>query len=606
MRFASSLLADRRIFAIAVAAGMLLALATLTVGFVLDDYGFILWLDGSPTRQVTPFDLYEFANADRVANYEMLRRGPWPWWADLDLKVRFFRPLSSALVWADYNVFGHAPLGYHVHAVVWYVLLLVVVGLVLRTALSPRIFALAFLLYAVSGSHAHAVGWISGRHILVAGVPALGGLAAHLHYRERGFRAGRWLRFAGILAGLLGGEVALGALLYWFAYEAVGAPDRATAPGTPARERSWRERVPGAALPLGIAVAYFVAYRAAGYGAAHSDAYFEPSADPKRFAMAAAVRVPLLLGELVGGTSSELAMVTSVAPFVAAGILALLAFGALVRTIWPTLPDGDRHALRWLGTGAVLATIVTVGGYPGSRLLVLPKIGGSALVAAIILQIGQRLAEPALRGAARLALRAARAVLVFVHAAFAPIMFLATVGMLRQMGASGDIDRTLDPLLGSAEPPTGKPSKVVVLAASDPVAGIYVGGARAMRAPKTVSAWVTLSMARGTHRIERTGDRTLVMTVDPGMLYGSFEVVFRASDRPVHHGERVDLEDMTVTVREVKEGHPTSFQVDFRSLSLDDPSLKLLIWREAQLVPVHLAKGERIEVPWSPGPTRFF
>jgi hypothetical protein len=449
------------------------------------------------------------------------------------------------------------------------------------------------------------VGWISGRHILVAGVPAVAGLAAHLHYRERGFRAGRWLRFAGIFVGLLGGEVALGALLYWFAYEAVGAPDRATTDSA-TRETSWRDRVPGAALPLGIAVAYFAAYRAAGYGAAHSDAYFEPSADPGRFAAAAAVRLPLLLGELVGGTLSELAMVTSLAPFVAAGILALLAFGALLRTIWPTLSDGDRRSLRWLGTGAVLATIVTVGGYPGSRLLVLPKIGGAALTAAIILQVEEKLAGPTLRGAKRLGLRAGRAVLVFVHAVAAPLMFLGTVGMLHQMGASGDVDRTLDPLLGSAEPPAGKPSKVVVLAASDPVASIYVGGARAMRAPKTVSTWVTLSMARGIHHIERTGDRILVIKVDPGMLYGSFEVVFRGSDRPVHRGERVDLDDMTVTVLDVKEGHPTSFEVDFRTLSLDDPSLKLLIWRDAQLVPVHLAMGESIEVPWTPGPTGFF
>jgi hypothetical protein len=584
---------------------MLLALATLTVGFVLDDYGFILWLDGSSARRVTPFDLYEFADADRVANFEMVRSGPWPWWADLDLKVRFFRPLSSALIAADHALFGHAPLGYHVHAVVWYLLLLVVVGLLLRAMLSPRIFALAFLLYAISGTHAQAVGWISSRHMLVAAVPAVAGLAAHVRYRERGFRAGRWLRFIGMLIGLAGGEAALGGLLYWMAYEAVGVKDRLSTAGVP-REARWRERAPGVALPLGLAIAYYAVYRTAGYGAAHSDAYFEPSADPGRFAAAAAVRVPLLLGELVGGTSSELAMVTFVVPFVVAGVLALVAFAMLLRAIWPTLSEDDRRSLRWLGAGAVLATIITVGGFPGTRLLVLPKIGGSALTAAIILQIGRRLAEPAMHGAARLGLLAGRGFLVFAHTVYAPVAFLGMIAMLHQMGASDKIDRTLDPWLGSDEPPSGKPSKVVILAASDPVTGIYAGAARGVRAPKTISAWVTLSMARATHHIERTGDRTLVIDVDPGMLYGTFEVVFRAADRPLHRGDKVDLDDAVVTVRGVKEGHPTSFAVDFRTLSLDEPTLKLLIWQDAKLVPVHLAKGERLDVPWTPGPTRFF
>jgi hypothetical protein len=432
--------------------------------------------------------------------------------------------------------------------------------------------------------------------MLVAGAPAVAGLAAHIYYREKGFRAGRWLGVLGVLMGLLGGEAALGPLLYWVAYEAVAAPGEST----------WRDRARGVALPLGIAVTYFAAYRAAGYGAAHSDAYFEPSADPWRFAAAAAVRVPLLLGELIGGSSSELAMVTSVVPFVVAGVVALVGFAALVRAIWPTLSEGDRRALRWLGSGAVLATLITVGGYPGSRLLVLPKIGGCALIAAVVLQIGAKVAVPVLGGATRLGLRTGRALLVVLHLVLSPLMFLATIGMLHKMGASDVIDLTLDSTLGSTEPPSGTPARVVLLAASDPAAGIYVGGARGVRAPKTIKSWVTLSMARATHHIERTGARTLVIAVDPGMLHGSFEVVFRGSDRPLRRGDRVDLDDMQVTVLDVKGGHPTSFEVVFPTISLDDPSLKLLVWRDGQLSPVHLAEGERIEVPWTAGPTGFF
>jgi hypothetical protein len=591
-----ALLAHRRFFWMAVAAGMLLAATSLRVGFFLDDYPFVAWLDGTGPKRVTPFDLYEFARGDRAGNFEMIRRGPWPWWTDLDLKIRFFRPLSSALWWTDHALFGHASLGYHAHAMVWYLALLTGVGLLLRRALSPPIFALSFLLYAVAGGHAEPVGWISARHMLVSAAPSVAGLAAHLSYREGNFRAGRWLSVPGVLIGLCGGEAALGVLLYWLAYEAIGAPEPPV----------WRARIRRVSLPLGLAVAYFAAYKAAGYGAAHNDAYLEPLAAPWRFCVAAAQRVPLLLGELLGATSSELAQVFPPAPFVAAGLLGIVAFGALARAVWPLLSSDDRRALRWLGVGAVLATVVTVGGFPGSRLLLLPGIGGCAFIAAIVMRAGQKLAEPTLGRAAKVGLRAGRGFLVIAHLFLSPLVFLGGIEMLVRFGATTErIDRTLDGVLASDDS-SSSARRVFLLAASDPVGGLYVGAARALRAPNSVLSWVPLSLARATHIVERLGERTLLISADPGMLHGSFEVVFRGSDRPLRAGDRVDLDDAAVTVLATEGRFPTSIEVAFHTMSIDDPSLVLLAWRSGKLEPVRLAPGERIEIPWSPGPTGFF
>jgi hypothetical protein len=596
MAFGSVLLAHRRFFGIAVAAGMLLAAASLRIGFVLDDYPFLVWLDGTSPKRVTPFDLYEFALGDRAASIEMVRNGPWPWWTDLDLKIRFFRPLSSALLWIDHALFGHAALGYHLHSLAWYLALLVSVGVLFRYALSPPLFALSFLLFVLAAGHAEPVGWISARHMIVSAAPSVAGLAAHVLHREHGFRAGRWLSVPGVLIGLLGGEAALGVLLYWVAYESVGAP----------KDRPWPVRARWMSLPLGIAVAYFAAYKAAGYGAAHNDAYFEPLANPRRFFLAAAERVPLLLGELLGGTSSELAQVRPPAPFVAAGLVAIVAFGALTRAVWPVVPASDRRSLGWLGTGAVLATFVTVGGFPGARLLLLPGIGGCAFIAAVILYAGKRLAEPALGRAVRVGLKAGRAFLVVAHVVLSPVVFLASIDMTAKLGAATErIDRTLDGVLGGSES-TSPPRRVFLLAASDPVGGLYVGAARAVRAPQTISSWVTLSLARATHTFERVGERTLVISADPGMLHGSFEVVFRGADHPLRPGDRVELDDVSIEVLATRDRFPTSIEVVFRTMSIDDPSLVFLAWREEKLVPVRLAPGERIEVPWSAGPTGFF
>lgn len=596
MSFGSALLGHRRIFSIAVAIGMVLALFSLRIGFALDDYAFLAWLDGVLPKQVTPFNLYEFATGHHAENFEMIRRGPWPWYTDLDLKIRFFRPLSSALLWLEHGAFGHAAIGYHVHSILWYALFLVGGGVLLRAVLSPRVFPLAFLLFAITNTHVDSVGWISARHMLVGGTPVVWALVAHVYYRERGFRPGRWLAIAGMIVGLAGSEAALGGLLYWIAYEALASTGK----------RGLRERWPGIAVPAAMAAVYFIGYKIAGYGAAHSDAYFEPLSDPLGFALAAAMRLPLLLGEAIGGSSAEFAVVTTMAPFTAAGVLSLIAFGALLRAVWPYVGEIDRRALPWLTAGAVLATLIGVGGYPGGRLLLLPGIAGYALVATVILHIGDKLREASLGSLARVTLRGARGYLVFYHCVLAPLMFVVSTDMYENMGKSEEIDRTLDPVLGTWEPIGGKPAHVVVLASSDPVSGIYVGAARAMRAPKTAAGWTMLSMAKATHHIERTGPRTLVISADPGLLHGSYEVVFRSANYPLHAGDRFDLDECSVKVLSMQGHYPTSFEVSFRAASIDDPSLALLIWRDKRLEPVRLAMGERIDVPWTPGPTGFF
>lgn len=596
VRFASSLLGHRRIFSIVVAIGTVLGLFSLRIGFAMDDYAFLAWLEGKLPKRVTPFDLYEFAPGDRHGNFEMIRRGPWPWYTDLDLKVRFFRPLSSALLWLDHALFGTAPIGFHLHSLLWHLAFLIGAGLLLRAVLSARVFPLAFLIFAISFPHADSTGWISARHMLVGATPVVWALVAHVYYRERDFRAGRWLSILGAIVGLLGSEAALGGLLYWMAYEAFAATGK----------RGLRARLPGLAVPAGIAALYFIGYKMGGYGAAHSDAYFEPLADPLRFSLAAAERLPLLLGEAIGGSSAEFAVVTAMAPFVVAGALSVIAFAALVRAVWPYVGETDRRSLPWLTVGALLATLVGVGGFPGARLLLLPGIATSALVATVILHIGDKLQETSLAALARGALRGARGYLVVYHCGFAPLMLIAATDMYKNMGASAEIDRTLDPVLGSDEPKSGKPAHVVVLASSDPVSGIYVGAARALRAPKTTAAWLMLSMAKATHHVERTGQHTLVISADPGLLHGSYEVVFRGADYPMHVGDRVDLDELSVKVLGMQGHYPTSFEVTFRTMSLDDPALVLLIWREKRLEAVRLAMGERIEVPWTPGPTGFF
>src|SRR5690606_22597983 len=136
-----------------------------------------------------------------------------------EMRVGFFRPLSSALIHLDLAAFGDRVVLWHLHSIAWYLALLALVLALYRRVLPPGAAELAVLFFAVDDAHSIPVGWLANRNSLVAAVPALAGLLLHLEWRERGFKPGAPLSALAYAVALLGGESALGALAYVGAYE---------------------------------------------------------------------------------------------------------------------------------------------------------------------------------------------------------------------------------------------------------------------------------------------------------------------------------------------------------------------------------------------------
>ena len=75
--------------------GAVLFSPCLRTPYLLDDYMHAAMVEGRLGITRGPFGLYDFVNdADRAT---LQHRGVLPWWADPQLKIRFFRPLPSAL-----------------------------------------------------------------------------------------------------------------------------------------------------------------------------------------------------------------------------------------------------------------------------------------------------------------------------------------------------------------------------------------------------------------------------------------------------------------------------------------------------------------------------
>lgn len=560
----------------AFALALVLGLATLFIGFYADDWALIATLEGKAPRSASPLDVYRFGTGEPEHNREFILRGPWPWWTLPELKLHFFRPLASGLLALDHALFGHAPLGYHLHAIGWWLLFVWAAWLLLRRSLPAAVATLALLAFVIDDAHVQPIGWISCRHMLVGATPALLGLCAHLRWRENGFRPGRVLGLLGLGVGLLGSEAALGVLGYYVAYESWGRRD------------ALRTRIAALAPPMVLGLAFVVGYKALGYGASGSGSYVEPLEDPLGFLSACLVRIPILLGDLLLSVPSDFSNVAPDAPMIVIGAVGVALVAWLARVVWPSLSEVERSALRWLAPGAVLATFVGLPGFPGSRVLLLPSVGAFGALALLVERaIGLRAA------------RAAAWSFVLAHGLGGPLLaatWVITVSKMARGTERIEAELRFDPPL---------PKRVYVLVSSDPMAAFTVSATRLVRRERDFSSWSILSMAAVTHRVTKTGPRTLVVETTNGTLFdGSFVEVFRARRHSMHAGDAVALDGATVTVLRDTEGAPTAIELAL-DVPLDDPSVALLAWQDGALRHVALT-DEPLEIPWSAGPASLF
>ena len=385
-----------------VAFALVLALPSLAVGFFSDDYAFVDWLERRIPLSPPWWDLYRFTPGDPATMRECLAKGLLPWWTTPALHLHLVRPLSSALLALDHAVFGRAAIGWHLHSLAWYAVLLAAASQFFRRLLPPATATMALLLFVLSDANVFPFAWPSSRHILLAATFAVLGVTAHVRFRAESWRPGRFLGPLALAAGLLASEAALGGFTFAIAYDLVG-PQRG----------ALRDRV-ARALPLGtLAVAYLVAYTLVGGGARGSAGYVSPT-DPVAFLSIAAVRVPVLLGTAILGVPADFANVGFARGMAIAGAVATVLFALLWRACARVVPEGERATLTWLALGAFTALAASVGGFPGARELLVANLGFAPLMATV-------LCSAFASGPFAVARRAGAGLLAVVHVALAPL-----------------------------------------------------------------------------------------------------------------------------------------------------------------------------------------
>jgi hypothetical protein len=517
-----------------------------------------------------PHALYSFVPRDPAAVEELVRAGVLPWWTDPRLAITFFRPLTSATLALDHAVLPWSAELAHVQSLLWVAALIVAVGR-LHRRLVPERAGLATMIYALATALAFCGGWISARHALVSATFAALAIERWLHTDTEGRRSARdeLLGLGALALGLAAGESAASAPLFYAAL-------------TFARPTSAAHRARMLAAPIAAFVIYAVAYVATGHGARASGGYLDPVGAPLHTAGEVALRALAFVTDGYLGIPCDAAHGGLLLAYAAVGLSVLSALALVASRIDR---DGRRELIALVVAGIVASAPGTLGFY-GGRVLLLAIMASSAAAAWIVGRAASSGAPAAMR-------RLAWVLVAFLLVLAPAIRALASAGLVHMSFASRDAAMASRRACDDGE-------LIVVVGASDPAVGVYtplywVADAVRRTEPPPSGRLRVITMAPVPLTLARTGERALRVTASRGALFASdWEHLHRRELPPVHE---VPLGDTTLRWTAAEGAIDVSLTPEAWARSC------WLRWDGASLVRMELpATGERVELPWIPGP----
>ncbi len=517
------------------------------------------------------FDAFDFVSGHPGLIQFRIGRGQLPWWTALDIRVRFFRPLSVALHYLDYGLLEDAFWAMHLHSLLWYSLVCAVAVAVLRRfSTDPRLAFVAAFLFVVDDAHVEPLAWLAHRNALVAFVFGMLSLLAYDRWRWTESRTARLGSLGCFLLCLAAGETGLSVLAYFLAYALF--MDRGTLPLRLAR-----------LLPhLGVVLVFVAGYRAAGFGTVASGAYLNPISEPLVFGAAFPFRFSWLLANHFGPP-------WALSDWLPSSLLdALYVYGAFF--VAPALAifvirraGADRELMFWIVAG-LLSLVPQCVTLAHERLLL---FAGPALWAATAHGAFALLKMVRERRGAWLLLAGILSVAAFCYAVVAPVGL--AVGVAR-FGTTQASSIPSLPLLGRAL--ELRRQHLVVLNTRTLVEGHTIAFER-RRAGLSVPARVTLlgATAHEVH-VTRLDEHSFRLYSPFGYLQDPMSAFFRSPARPFAPGYRVQIPSMEITVERVTvDGRPLQIRVRMKQ-PFSQGNYRFIAWyprgfRDFRFAPLH-------------------
>lgn len=490
--------------------GLILALSVLLslgVGPTLDDY-----MHAARIAEGGTLTLYDFFGANDTADHRF--SGFLHFWADPALSIRFFRPLSSAVLAFDHVLLDGGGLYSHVHGLCWYAALVYVVHVLLSELLGAESARFATPLYAVANWHAVPLAFTAARHAHVTAVFAFCAFYAFC-LSARGSPKARWFSAALLGLGLLAGESAL-----LVAPMAIGW----------CVARCGLRRTLHLALPLLLVCATYVfAYASSGYGTRASGTYLNPLS--LEFVEQLPLRWLALVADLFGALANDVTLFGLWHAQLAWGLASLAAAVAAVRWLSNQEPIGFRACLG-LGAGALVSLLAASAAMPGGRGLVVPGLAASALFGAV--------ARACVQNSAATCRRWLMAWVVTLGIGLHPVFRLAIPLDFKRLGH--------ELVQWSRELSEHCQGKVVLaLGAADPVV-VYPPFVQEVLDWPRLRALHVLSISNHRHELRRTGLHRYELEIAGNFFEHPWSRIQRA--RPLELGSFEGLDGLSISVLE--------------------------------------------------------
>jgi len=574
----------------AVIIGILLNLPTLDLGASFDDFyhqAFIeSHLKSSPDFPLMPrpwWDLFNYSGpgGSREVRYG-ISIGKYPWWTEPQLRLAFFRPLSTISHYFDYIAWPKSFRLMHAHNILWYIGILIVLGVYFRRIIPIGWAAgLALIFYCVDEARVESVAWIASRNTLMTTFFSIITLICYDKWRRDGWRWGSIATPVLYVISNLCSEGALGLWAHFIAY--AWFLDRAT----PVK------RVVSLLPVFSISIVWRLVYTALGYGTYATFYYFDPINSPLRYLRDLPDRLLICYSELLyfyprndyfGGAVGG----ADVDRFIF--ILRLL----IVPTTWVlvSMMRSSREARYWV-VSALLMCIPLSTVFPVPRLFLFASISSCPLIAqAIALAVSyfKRSTDSTPRPLFRIlmarftqALTVLLAVLwLGVHLVIAPFFGFMRLDSFRTTLHYGKAHADFIP-----SGPEISDKTMVIINTPDLYPTIFSIARR--KDGKPIYPEPTIIIAETTHAfiLRRESKTRLSMHQNGGFFTNPYSLFVRDVTFPLPEGYQVKQLDFLFTVARVTEdGRPLVVRIDHPDL--DSKNLIWVVWNGQKFTRISL------------------
>lgn len=531
------------------------------MGLVSTDYVHkALFTGSSPiihTDNTSLFGMFSFSSGSPDKMMELVNLGVLPWWADLNVKISFFRPLAEITHWVDYRLWPSYPSMMHIQNTLWYLADILIVGFFARRIFrdkSPLIAGLAALMFAICGAHSVAVTWIANRNALMSTFFGILALFFHDKWRYESSPKALLFSLASLVTALLSAEYGLSAIPFLIGYAFFYD------------KSSVKQRINSLIPALSITLIYLLFYLKSGFGAKNSELYTSPSDGLSVFLATILRRIPEMLGADFSGLTLHLLGTPG---------LKNIAYSLYVVSFLAITPVLIRSAAaRFLCIGTIGALVPVSSVEPSDRVLIFSSLGAMPIIAEAILYWWETTKSVISKTPQKIISYSALSLLILLHLIISPLQSLPLYLMPAQMHEN----MVMKPV-ESIQQNSNIANKTLILVnphrllVSMYFMPILITDGKA--APKNM-----LSLAPGVNpvKIERINEDTLLISPEKGFILNAEDWYPHSHKTGYKVGDTFHLADVTITIENLNEFNAPDRALFKFNKPLDDSSF---VWLQS-------------------------